>query len=100
IRDFHVTGVQTCALPISTLIALILGFYVINLRIQELAQIHQDKGEALTRQMIPVARNALVSGNRALLADQITVMLETPSVVDVEIGRASCRERRTKPAAA
>ena len=87
------------ALVPPTLIALILGFYVINLRIQELAQIHQDKGEALTRQMIPVARNALVSGNRALLADQITVMLETPSVVDVVITdrRGEVVLRRSRP---
>jgi two-component system sensor histidine kinase BarA len=87
------------ALVPPTLIALILGFYVINLRIQELAQIHQDKGEALARQMIPVARNALVNGDRTLLADQITVMLETPSVVDVVITdrRGDVVLRRSRP---
>ena len=87
------------ALVPPTLIALILGFYVINLRIQELAQIHQDKGEALVRQMIPVARNALISGDRALLADQITVMLEIPSVVDVVITdrRGDVVLRRNRP---
>lgn len=87
------------ALVPPTLIALILGFYVINLRIQELAQIHQDKGEALTRQMIPVARNALISGNRSLLADQVAVMLETPSVVDVVITdrRGEVVLRRNRP---
>ena len=87
------------ALVPPTLIALILGFYVINLRIQELAQIHQDKGEALTRQMIPVARDALTSGNRSLLADQVAVMLGTPSVVDVVITdrRGEIVLRRSRP---
>ncbi|HXF08290.1 MAG TPA: ATP-binding protein [Candidatus Acidoferrales bacterium] len=87
------------ALVPPTLIALILGFYVINLRIQELAQIHQDKGEALTRQMIPVARDALTSGNRSLLADQVAVMLDTPSVVDVVITdrRGEIVLRRSRP---
>lgn len=87
------------ALVPPTLIALILGYYVINLRIQELAQIHQDKGEALTRQMIPVARDALASGNRSLLADQVAVMLGTPSVVDVVITdrRGEIVLRRSRP---
>ena len=87
------------ALVPPTLIALILGFYVINLRIQELAQIHQDKGEALTRQMVPVARDALASGNRSLLADQVAVMLGTPSVVDVVITdrRGDIVLRRSRP---
>lgn len=87
------------ALVPPTLIALILGFYVINLRIQELAQIHQDKGEALTRQMVPVARDALASGNRSLLADQVAVMLGTPSVVDVVITdrRGEIVLRRSRP---
>lgn len=87
------------ALVPPTLIALILGFYVINLRIQELAQIHQEKGEALTRQMVPMARHALITGDTTLLADQIAVMLETPSVVDVAITnrRGETLLRRSRP---
>ncbi|HBG52209.1 MAG TPA: hypothetical protein DDW89_10435 [Gammaproteobacteria bacterium] len=87
------------ALVPPTLIALILGFYVINLRIQELAQIHQEKGEALTRQMVPMARHALLTGDTTLLAGQIAVMLETPSVVDVIITnrRGETLLRRSRP---
>src|SRR5690606_40626301 len=71
IRDFHVTGVQTCALPISVR-TVTLG----NRRIEVL----YEAGE--------------IAARVRALADEIAgANLERLLVVPVQIGRASCRER-------
>src|SRR5690606_41049500 len=85
IRDFHVTGVQTCALPISV------------------------------RVMMPASRDLmarLTYVGTVTRERSITVRAQIPGVVDqlsavegeviqrgalLEIGRASCRERRWRP---
>src|SRR5690606_41182190 len=71
IRDFHVTGVQTCALPISLLIAL---------------HPFASSGKALRA----------LSGLDAL-AERDGFLIAYPDSADLywddEIGRASCRER-------
>src|SRR5690606_40733631 len=81
IRDFHVTGVQTCALPIS-------GDDAGGGRLQEVA-----RDRRVDQQADLLARHAAV-GDR-LLGGQggglggLHVALPQPP----EIGRASCRER-------
>src|SRR5690606_40330281 len=89
IRAFHVTGVQTCALPISR--AIILGL-VIFLLLCGLAwrmaylqitlhEKYRDLSENNRMQLRPVAPN------RGLIYDRNGVLLAE------KIGRASCRER-------
>src|SRR5690606_40839725 len=95
IRDFHVTGVQTCALPIfdcdvlqadgGTRTAAITGAYV-----------------ALADAVAWGTRHGHVTGGKQVLTDSVaavsvgiidgTPMLDLP----YEIGRASCRERVTR----
>src|SRR5207302_6308589 len=90
IRDFHVTGVQTCALPISALKAQVI----------ELLQAHEGAGDFLkiTQLMSAAAMPTEKPGDRIgryKLLQQIgeggcgvVYMAEQE-----EIGRASCRER-------
>src|SRR5690606_39670947 len=85
IRDFHVTGVQTCALPISP--ALI--YVALN---------HGSAG--LDGWAIPTATDiAFAVGLLALLGrsipSNVRIFLLALAIIDdiVEIGRASCRER-------
>src|SRR2546430_16801213 len=73
IRDLTVTGVQTCALPISRLRAVD----------QRLAQSGRDQG----RQGRPPAPGPMERARRR------AVRLHRAESADREIGRASCRER-------
>src|SRR5690606_40943037 len=84
IRDFHVTGVQTCALPIF-------------------------KVEALRRAESSLSSGAVLASNTSSISiDDLSATLQRPrrflglhffnpvpasALVEVEIGRASCRER-------
>src|SRR5690606_40688061 len=74
IRDFHVTGVQTCALPIS------------ELAILTMAAWWRSSFEWWAHQPI-----AVKAGLDAGITEQIRLG-DTPSFQQ-EIGRASCRER-------
>src|SRR5690606_40164014 len=89
IRDFHVTGVQTCALPISAPAALLrrrepdLGELLAHHR--ELARRHRQV------EGVVAARAAL--GVEALdRAGQPLERLVVTELARDEIGRASCRE--------
>src|SRR5690606_39396033 len=79
IRDFHVTGVQTCALPILVANQMIL---VVAFTFWHLAAAGHDK-----RVFVCVARYRITEGVKAGLGRR-------------EIGRASCRERASIAVAA
>src|SRR5690606_40428322 len=92
IRDFHVTGVQTCALPISVgldLDARTGGRQVLAVGAQGLAgEIFQDATGA------DGLAYALGQGLALLTRQQAADLFAT--LHDQEIGRASCREREEK----
>src|SRR5690606_40346989 len=85
IRDFHVTGVQTCALPISTADAE-----------GQKAHAHKLKGSCYAigaRTMAELcARIEAGEADAPALVEELQGELEIV-VAALEIGRASCRER-------
>src|SRR5690606_40377765 len=87
IRDFHVTGVQTCALPI----------YGARRAVADLEEAHQARRLAAARQPLVLAAQAreVGAGARAVLeqARFPHPQVHDPVLVDEKIGRASCRER-------
>src|SRR5690606_40209523 len=94
IRDFHVTGVQTCALPICDLeassVKLHYPFYEVlevrgNHHLEEVHFHHTRTGE---RHVIPAQEMIIAIGFSGRLGPL------------AEIGRASCRERREVPVVA
>src|SRR5690606_40935244 len=90
IRDFHVTGVQTCALPISQLAAERTDA-AITLINRAIADIRNYIGGLTPRQ---VRRDALAQGLTLAFGDLRAGRPATLELqIDDEIGRASCRER-------
>src|SRR5690606_39884843 len=91
IRDFHVTGVQTCALPISEALPdpestpSILGVEAERTRARE----------AVAAVAAELQKRADAAGGSAQEVLEAQAMIaEDPTLQDeVEIGRASCRER-------
>src|SRR5436309_4156394 len=90
IRDFHVTGVQTCALPI---------FFELPLVITLLARMGVVTAKQLSKNRKYAILGAFIAGavltptpdafNQTLMAGPLILLYE----VGIEIGRASCRER-------
>src|SRR5207302_6586247 len=83
IRDFHVTGVQTCALPISE------GLVGDALGLEPGAV--QERVETLALEPLGAAQGATHPGTCSR-----TILPTIPSRLSIssnEIGRASCRER-------
>src|SRR5690606_40707839 len=93
IRDFHVTGVQTCALPIS--------FYILD---EPTTGLHFED----VRQLIGVLQRLVDQGNTVLVIEHNMDLIKVADhlidmgpeggagggrVVAKEIGRASCRGR-------
>src|SRR5690606_39949308 len=88
IRDFHVTGVHTCALPLFALSVTVrvgapdgLGTYFLAAELGVLAERHPH----LTFQLVVLPRTCSLSKREA----DIAVTVEQPT----EIGRAPCREK-------
>src|SRR5690606_41196615 len=91
IRDFHVTGVQTCALPI---LARAFG---------RIAAADPDTPEGIVAHAIRTSPEflggtgrdvtALVSGVPGLIAKDGAEAVYAVGLADGQIGRASCRER-------
>src|SRR5690606_39792938 len=82
IRDFHVTGVQTCALPIC----------VVGVEISGIAVVAGAVGDRVEQ---VVARSHEVHGDSGMFGEVLPQPV-APGVVPraaLEIGRASCRER-------
>src|SRR5690606_39342507 len=91
IRDFHVTGVQTCALPIFSL-AGVMGGASTEIRDDStdvlLEAAHWDPA-AISR----TARRHNLFSEAAKRFERFTDPALCATAVEVEIGRASCRER-------
>src|SRR5690606_41127369 len=93
-RDFHVTGVQTCALPISALKQTGLPAQMIKLEITEGMVIQNlddtiAKMHRLRRHGVSFAMDDFGTGYSSL-----TYLKRLPvDLLKIEIGRASCRER-------
>src|SRR5690606_40354203 len=89
IRDFHVTGVQTCALPISNLepmepftVLLIVLAVLATLTLVWLQYFHKNPRKGSTNYILAALRFiSILSGLLLLIAPTF------------EIGSASCRER-------
>src|SRR5690606_40486074 len=91
IRDFHVTGVQTCALPISLLRTL-----------QDALDLTRAEAGELDLSLAPAPLRAVMDDIQADWApraarDNVALMVgyegDTELAAVIEIGRASCRER-------
>src|SRR5689334_24035335 len=91
IRDGTVTGVQTCALPISRRIAHSLKGASANLGADSLAET-AAKAEAAIESKQAVAP-ALEELSQSLNATIAAILAAVPAESPAEIGRASCRER-------
>src|SRR5690606_40835377 len=90
IRDFHVTGVQTCALPISLIQSS--DFQVERLgSTVSYAELHATLLERVQESGVTVLHGppAQVAGQDG----QAVVVRQGDSDLRCEIGRASCRER-------
>src|SRR5207245_8806897 len=88
IRGATVTGVQTCALPISTSMAEIATMRTPH-RAPELARI-------ATQEKLPITISAMDVDSDASVTEGIGRIVKEGGPVDVlvnKIGRASCRER-------
>src|SRR5690606_39793854 len=86
IRDFHVTGVQTCALPISTMGDVEVGC-VVEIKSGALFLASRDghlEPEPLLSRNTDLSRMFWTYGLRGR---------PVRVIAEVEIGRASCRER-------
>src|SRR5690606_39781887 len=90
IRDFHVTGVQTCALPISMLLCdqLLLGL-LLNLTAGPLAT--NKKDTFMIQRSIKRLTSMLLCGAVVFACFPGVTSAQT---TEQKIGRASCRERR------
>src|SRR5690606_40172418 len=94
IRDFHVTGVQTCALPIWRVAARLPARGVMRTLEEHKAAV------AAHLRTLPTLDVALEDARGAMLAAPVIVHEDVPPVPTAacdgyEIGRASCRERGT-----
>src|SRR5690606_40917101 len=90
IRDFHVTGVQTCALPIYNLLDKEYIIIINNLSIDATnAKIVQDNEGILFT--LPIHDE--LKKNTLIIFDKAKQTCKVLNQYGAEIGRASCRER-------
>src|SRR5690606_40979741 len=87
IRDFHVTGVQTCALPIFPR-----SFLLLRVRIPCKMALRRLRPRRRRAQLRSPRAASPASGTRAFPARAVASPRRRP-VSAREIGRASCRER-------
>src|SRR5207249_5968529 len=99
-RDRNVTGVQTCALPISQLSDLngdgLLDLVLVGYQKAGIEIYYGDgAGNWTLQKTLPQSKpDSTMPGRDLLVAD-----LNHDGHADIEIGRASCRERRERPSA-
>src|SRR5690606_41125245 len=92
IRDFHVTGVQTCALPILQLNLGRVGGYTLAGAI--VGTFGHGLQGVLREPWIGIALRVLVGAALVVLALRLLGVRALPAILSrPEIGRASCRER-------
>src|SRR5690606_41150648 len=93
IRDFHVTGVQTCALPICSLLAwglrarLAEGYRAADLRADAMA------GLVVGVVALPLSMALAIASGVPPQHGLYTAIIAGVTCALLEIGRASCRER-------
>src|SRR5690606_39721618 len=92
IRDFHVTGVQTCALPISAIIDDCVALFLVNNGVPGLqVQSYQTQdGSRAGELILNQAPGTLLTPLGTEAIERATAIA---SICACEIGRASCRER-------
>lgn len=73
------------ALVPPALIAMIVGFYLINVRIQDLDQAHEERGQTLARDVAGTAEYAIRSGDMALVEHATQIALANPTVFSVVV---------------
>src|SRR5690606_40090541 len=93
-RDFHVTGVQTCALPICNTLAASIGLAAISLIEQgDMTERSATSGEYLLKQLQTIDAPFVTDIRGQGLWLGIELDSEQRAHDFCEIGRASCRER-------
>src|SRR5690606_40540882 len=95
-RDFHVTGVQTCALPIfldepTTYLDIAHQQEILSL----LRRLNRTEGRTIVMVLHDVNAAAQVSDHVVAMRDGGIVAEGPPERVLTQIGRASCRERHS-----
>src|SRR5690606_39474984 len=88
IRDFHVTGVQTCALPILTCVPVLEPERLLAGGLEVVQQTVPDDVVVSRRDALVVPTDGRERARRVALADDVH------ELGSVEIGRASGREAR------
>src|SRR5690606_39586671 len=89
IRDFHVTGVQTCALPICAFEAARFENRDFARWVKNNVVAHKQPGYAIA--VISLKPEGGVPGDAT--SDQMDLIADLADAYSAEIGRASCRER-------
>src|SRR5690606_40090742 len=82
IRAFHVTGVQTCALPIFAVLA--------NPLAADPAVIIGENSKAFEKGLTIISR---LTNGKVFVTGKPGANVAVPKADNIEIGRASCRER-------
>src|SRR5690606_41143292 len=98
IRDFHVTGVQTCALPISDAVAPARRQTLTLLRMAIQIMWRAPRPRPLAR--VGTSSTAKPDCRRLRVKAGLGLDDHTPSTPPGQIGRAPCRERAEQPAVA
>src|SRR5439155_4965620 len=86
IRDGHVTGVQTCALPISR------NWRTVSGRVNPLTRSSRERASASTSNRC-FSSTSSVPGGAAVELSVMSITIGHERGERYEIGRASCRER-------
>src|SRR5690606_39370157 len=92
IRDFHVTGVQTCALPISSDV-LALSYKSLQELLSEYADAQILYREIITAHHIRLLKKMSEAHRQTTQERYLELKQLHPDIELIEIGRASCRER-------
>ncbi|MDY6813866.1 MAG: ATP-binding protein [Pseudomonadota bacterium] len=80
------------ALMPPALIAMIVGFYLVNTRIQDLADAQTARGQALADQLAPAAEIALQSGRPELLRQLVSQVIDGGDIKSIRILDGAGRE--------
>src|SRR5690606_40756933 len=93
IRDFHVTGVQTCALPISVLDELATELVSSGTELPEDADGYERGAAVLASALMAVPADEPGAAHETVDTAAVTAFEESELIRLEQIGRASCRER-------